>query len=77
VLIVGDPKQIQHVDFSGLWRGVTMLEALLPAIPRHHITVTKRCPQDIAALPIIRAAYPGISSDSKRNASITHVNANF
>lgn len=76
-LLVGDPKQIQHVDFSGLWRGTTMLEKLLPAIPRHHINCTRRCPQDIAALPIIRAAYPGITSASSKTSSIQYVNDSF
>lgn len=76
-LLVGDPKQIQHVNFSGLWNGCTMLEALLPAIPRHHINTTKRCPQDVTLLPIIRAAYPGIQSDSKVNASVQWVHNRY
>ena len=76
-LIVGDPKQIQHVDFSGLWAGSTMLEALLPALPRHHINSTKRCPQDVTLLPIIKAAYPGITSHSKVNTSIQHVHGDY
>ncbi|UBK24595.1 non-structural polyprotein [Microbat bastrovirus] len=76
-LIVGDPQQIQHVDFSGLWKGTTMLEALLPALPRHHITQTKRCPQDVTLLPLIRAAYPGITSSSPVNASISHVHDKY
>ncbi|APQ43043.1 non-structural polyprotein [Bastrovirus-like_virus/VietNam/Bat/17819_21] len=76
-LLVGDPRQIQHVDFSGLWSRTMMLETLLPAIPRHHINCTRRCPQDVVALPIIRSAYPGISSASKCSSSIVHVNAKF
>lgn len=76
-LIVGDPKQIQHVDFSGLWAGCTMLEALLPGISRHHINSTKRCPQDVVLLPIVKAAYPGISSESKVNASIQWVHKQY
>nr|WGZ60527.1 non-structural polyprotein [Bastrovirus sp.] len=76
-LLIGDPKQIQHVDFSGLWSGCTMLEALLPAIPRHHINTTKRCPQDVTLLPIIRAAYPGIDSKSPVNASIQWVHSKY
>jgi len=77
VLLVGDPKQIQHVDFSGLWKGCTMLEALLPSLPTHEIKTTKRCPVDVTQLPIIRAAYPGIQSDSKKNTSINYVHPKF
>lgn len=76
-LLVGDPKQIQHVDFSGLWAGCTMLEQLLPSLPRHHINITKRCPQDVCSLPIIRAAYPGIKSASKVGSSIEWVHAKY
>nr|QZZ63399.1 hypothetical protein [Nelson Astrovirus-like 1] len=76
-LIVGDPKQIQHVDFSGLWKGCTMLESLLPAIPRHHINETKRCPQDVTMLPIIMGAYPGITSASKLNQSVQWVHEKY
>jgi hypothetical protein len=77
VLLVGDPKQIQHVDFSGLWRGCMMLEALLPCLPTHEITTTKRCPVDVTQLPIIRAAYPNIQSDSTRTSSIKYVGPGF
>lgn len=76
-LLVGDPNQIQHVDFSGLWRGVTMLEKLLPCLPRHHINVTRRCPQDITVLPIIRQYYPGITSKSEKKNSLKFVHAGY
>jgi len=76
-LIVGDPKQIQHVDFSGLWAGCTMLDALLPGITRHHINSTKRCPQDVVLLPIIKAAYPGITSESRVHSSIEWVHKGY
>lgn len=72
-LLVGDPRQIQHVDFSGLWHGCMMLEAILPGIARHHINSTKRCPQDVTLLPIIKKCYPGITSESKKHNSVKYI----
>lgn len=69
-LLVGDPCQIQHVDFSGLWQGCSKLEEYIKYIPRHHINITVRCPRDVTELPIIRSAYPGISSKGKQDPSI-------
>jgi len=77
-LLVGDPRQINHVDFSGgLWNGCAKLEAYLRFIPRHHINVTRRCPQDVTVLPVIRKHYPGITSESRVNSSISYVHERF
>nr|WPR18104.1 MAG: RNA-dependent RNA polymerase [Chemarfal virus 142] len=77
VLIVGDKQQITHVDFSGLWKGCTKLEDYIGYIPTEHINITKRSPQDIANLPIIKSAYPGITSVSKKIVSMQHVPNTF
>jgi len=78
-LLVGDPQQITHVDFSdsGLWNGTTKLSQYLEYIPRQNIRVTKRCPQDVTLLPIIRKYYPGISSSSDKQTSINYVHDGF
>nr|QUF61502.1 nonstructural polyprotein [Eastern mosquitofish bastrovirus] len=76
-LIVGDENQIEHVDFSKLWSGTTMLKEFIQFIPRHHITETKRLPQDIITLPFIRKTYPGITSTSKQNASLEYVHKSY
>jgi hypothetical protein len=77
VLLVGDPNQISHVDFSGLWGGCSKLNDYMGYIPTEHMSVTRRCPVDIANLPIIKAAYPGITSTSKKITSIQYVPANY
>nr|QYF49505.1 MAG: non-structural polyprotein [Xinjiang sediment hepe-like virus 1] len=77
VLLVGDPNQIQCVDFSGLWQGCSLLEKYMPFIKRSHMNTTRRCPQDVAALPIMRSRYPGITSLSARAESIQHVSAKY
>lgn len=77
VLLVGDPNQIQHVDFSGLWQGCSLLEKYIPFIKRNHMSTTRRCPQDVVALPIMRSYYPGITSTSARAESIQHVSVNY
>lgn len=78
-LLVGDGNQITHVDFSGtgIWNGCSKLSDYAKYIPRHHLEVTKRCPQDIAATPIMRRFYPGISSTSKVVNSMQYVSPTF
>jgi hypothetical protein len=77
VLLVGDPQQITHVDFSGLWTATTKLEKYLPYIATEEMLITKRCPADITMLPLIRRAYPRISSSSPVKTSISHKHAGF
>uniref|UniRef100_A0AB38ZJL2 Non-structural polyprotein n=1 Tax=Crocidura lasiura astrovirus TaxID=3139461 RepID=A0AB38ZJL2_9VIRU len=74
---IGDPNQIQHVDFSGLWANTMMMSHIAPSIPSFHKSKTYRMPQDMLALPIIKNAYPGIESHSKKQQSIQHVRPNF
>nr|USM11153.1 MAG: non-structural polyprotein [Avian associated bastrovirus 2] len=74
---VGDPKQIEHVDFTKMWVDSMMMSHIMHAIPRAHKSVTHRCPQDVIAIPAIKAAYPGITSTSRKDNSIEHVGPNF
>jgi len=77
VLLMGDPKQIGHINFSGLWTATTPLTKIAEYIPTEHLTKTKRCPQDIALLPFISRFYPGITSGSSVSRSINFVHGAF
>jgi len=77
VLLVGDPQQITHVDFSGLWAATTRLEKIIQYIPTEEMLITRRCPVDITMLPIIRRAYPTITSSSLKKISLKHVHPGF
>ena len=77
VLLVGDPQQITHVDFSGLWSATTKLEKIIQYIPTEEMLVSKRCPVDVTALPVMRRAYPQIRSCSQVKTSIHHVHPGF
>ena len=72
-ILVGDPHQIESVDFSGLWAGCSLLSRYSSYIPRQQLMETRRSPQDIVALPLIQSSYPGIKSLSRRTTSVQHV----
>ena len=76
-LLIGDPQQIEHVDFSGLWSGCMKLNAILPYIATEKMMVTRRCAQDIVKIPIIMSVYPGITSSSVKEHSIKYVPHGF
>ena len=72
-LLVGDPQQIVHVDFSQMWQNSMMLTRILPFIPTETMLVSRRCPVDITQMEIIKKAYPGITTASKRALSVEQV----
>jgi hypothetical protein len=72
-ILVGDPHQIESVDFSGMWAGCSLLSRYAKYIPRQMLMETRRSPQDIVALPLIQTSYPGIKSLSPKATSIQFV----
>jgi hypothetical protein len=77
VLLLGDPCQINHVDFGDNWVGCTRLRDIIEHIPFVERKVSRRCPVDVLALPLIKSAYPGISTTSKIQNSIQQMHPGF
>jgi len=64
VVLLGDPKQIGFVDFENSWHEVTTLKDYYHFLPSKYLLTSRRCPQDVVALPFIKRNYPGIRSTS-------------
>lgn len=77
VIAVGDPGQIGHCDFSGLWKGCLSFAKMQPFLPTMQLMTTYRCPQDVTVLPLVRKMYPGITSASAKISSIQHVHHSY
>jgi hypothetical protein len=77
VLMLGDPCQINHVDFGENWIGCIRLKDIVEHIPYVEMKITRRCPVDVLALPIIKTAYPGMTTSSKVQSSIQQMHPGF
>lgn len=73
VIFLGDPKQIQCIDFEGCWFDDIPLLEFEEFLLHHKFTTTYRCPKDVAALAFIQAAYPGLTSQSSVDSSIEFI----
>lgn len=76
-ILVGDPNQIGHVDFSGMWKGCDNLKSYISYIPCKKLTESFRLPQDIVSTPFIKTLYNQITSNSKKLTSIEYVPSGF
>jgi hypothetical protein len=77
VILLGDPCQINHVDFESNWHGCTKIRDLTEHIPTRELMVSRRCPVDVIGTKIIASAYPGITTTSTVGVSIEHVHNKF
>jgi hypothetical protein len=70
LLLLGDPHQIGHIDFTEtqLYQGCEKVKDYAQYIGTHRINTTHRCPQDITSM--LQPVYGGIKSTSKYLGSI-------
>lgn len=64
VIVVGDPNQIEHVDFSNFWTGYEQTSHYIRHVPEQHMKTSHRIPRDISKLNIFQCLYPDIQTTS-------------
>lgn len=77
LVLLGDPKQIGYIDFSGDMIDSATVNDIAGTLPTTVLNATMRCPQDVVALPFVQRTYPGLTSSSKRENSIVRVGVDF
>jgi putative hemolysin len=77
VLLLGDPCQINHVDFLGQWGSATKLREVTHLMPTVVLSKSHRCPKDVLQINLIKTAYPGFFTKSHVTNSIEHMGPKF
>ncbi len=73
VILLGDQAQIPHIDFDGCWFEDVKFTEIAPYLLQHRFTISHRCPADVTALPIMQYNYPGVTSASNVDSSISYI----
>lgn len=73
LFFLGDPMQIQFIDFENCWFDDIKLEKFSAHLQHHRMSTTYRSPVDVANLALMQEAYPGLKSNSQVKQSILFI----